>query len=209
MKSKEKFIIGKKVGMTQIYDKDGNQVPVTVIVAGPCLVTQKKTAANEGYDSVQLGFGEVKESKLNQAQRGHLKKHNVQKNIKTLKEFRVTDAGKFNEGDEVNVNTFVEGDVVDVTGVSIGKGFQGTVKRWNFNRGPMTHGSKEHRIPGSSGSGTHMGKVRKGKKMYGHMGDETTTVKKLQVVKIMAEDNLLMVKGAVPGKPGAMLTITR
>lgn len=208
MKEKEKFIIGKKVGMTQVFNENGDRVAVTVIEAGPCVVVQKKTVETDGYNALQIGYGEIKEKKVTKPLKGHLAAHKIEKNVKVLKEIRVDDIDKYNEGDEILVNTFAPNDVVDVKATSIGKGFAGTVKRWNFTIGPKAHGSKNHRKPGSIGAGTYPGRVWKGKKMAGQMGNETVTVQNLEVIKVIEDDNLILVKGSVPGKKDSIVTLT-
>jgi large subunit ribosomal protein L3 len=199
-------LIGKKVGMTQVYDSNGVLQPVTVIQAGPCVVTQVKTETTDGYTALQLGYEEVKEKKLNKPLLGHLKKNNL-KPLRYLKEFRVNDSILKAVGQKVDVSLFNENDKVDISGKSIGKGFQGNVKRHHFGRGPMTHGSKNHRLPGSIGAGTTPSRVYKGKRMAGRMGNKKVTVKNLTVVKVDKENNLLIVKGSVPGVEGGLLVI--
>ncbi len=200
-------LIGKKLGMTQIFDKDGNVVPVTVILAGPCTVTQKKTVENDGYSAIQVGFGIAK--KMNKAQAGHLEKAGVKVAPRTLMEFRLAKTDEYNNGQEIKVDIFKPGEFVDVSGTSIGKGFAGTVKRHHFHRGPMTHGSKSHRIPGSSGAGSSPGRVLPGTRRAGRMGNEQVTVKNLRVVQIDAEKNILLVEGAVPGAANALIVINK
>jgi large subunit ribosomal protein L3 len=198
-------IVGKKVGMTQVFQDDGAVVAVTAIEAGPCTVTQIKTKAKEGYDAVQLGFGQAK--RINRPQRGHLKKLGLYKH---LREFRVEDASKIQLGDSVDVGIFHPGDLVDVTGTSKGRGFAGVVKRHHFAGSSKTHGqSDRHRAPGSIGAGTDPGRVIKGLKMAGHMGDERVTAQKLQVVKADPERNLLLVRGAVPGARNGLLIVRK
>ena len=201
----QKAIIGKKIGMTQIFDAEGKVVPVTVIQAGPCNVIQKKTAETDGYEAVQLGFGEVKEKHVNKALKGHFAKSGVAVK-KVLKEFRL-DEITLNVGDEVKADIFAEGECVDVTGISKGKGFAGTVKRWGTHRGPMTHGSGYHRGPGSMGACSSPSRVFKGKRLAGHLGCEKVTVQNLDVVKVDIERNLILVKGAIPGPKGGIVTI--
>jgi len=198
-------ILGKKVGMTQVFQDEGVVVAVTAIEAGPCTVTQIKTKAKEGYDAVQLGFGPAK--RINRPQRGHLKKLGPYKH---LREFRVEDASKIQLGDGVDVGIFHPGDLVDVIGTSKGRGFAGVVKRYHFAGGSKTHGqSDRHRAPGSIGAGTDPGRVIKGLKMAGHMGNERVTVQKLQVVKADPEGNLLLVRGAVPGPRNGLLIVRK
>ena len=203
----QKAIIGKKVGMTQIFDESGKVIPVTVIEAGPCVVTQKKTMENDGYVSVQLGFQDVKESKLSKPEAGHLKKANVPFK-KHLKEFKLDNAGELNVGDEVKVDTFQPGDKVDVIGTSKGHGFQGVVKRWNAGRTPMTHGGGPvHRHAGSMGSSSGPSRIFKGKIGAGQMGVEQVTIQNLDVVKVDAELNMLVIRGAIPGPKGGLVYV--
>jgi len=201
----QKAIIGKKIGMTQIFDAEGKVVPVTVIEAGPCNVIQKKTAQTDGYEAVQLGFGEVKEKHVNKALKGHFAKSGVAVK-KVLKEFRL-DEITLNVGDEVKADVFAAGECVDVTGISKGKGYAGTVKRWGTHRGPMTHGSGYHRGPGSMGACSSPSRVFKGKRLAGHLGCEKVTVQNLDVVKVDMDRNLILVKGAIPGPKGGIVTI--
>jgi large subunit ribosomal protein L3 len=201
-----KGLIGKKVGMTQIFDDAGAAVPVTLIEAGPCYVTQVRTADNDGYSAVQLGFEEVKPKRLSGGQLGHLKRNNLPP-LRFLREFRAKDA-ELTEGETLTVSLFEVGDWVDVIGTSKGKGFQGAVKRYHFRGGPKTHGqSDRNRAPGSRGSGTTPGRVYKGARGPGHMGNERVTVQNLRVVLVDAERNLLGVRGAVPGAKGGVLLI--
>ena len=201
----EKAIIGKKIGMTQIFDADGKVIPVTVIEAGPCTVVQKKTEEKDGYNAVQLGYGDVAERKLTKPELGHLKKAGDARK-KTLKEFKLAKAAEMNVGDEVKVDVFAEGDRVDVTGISKGKGYQGVIKRWNAGRGRMTHGGGPvHRHAGSMGSGTDPSRIFKGKIGAGHMGAEQVTVQNLDVVSVDPEFNLIAVCGAVPGPKGGIV----
>ena len=202
----KKAILGTKIGMTQIFNEDGRVVPVTVILAGPCTVVQKKTAETDGYDAVQVGFGEVKEKSLNKPQKGHFAKADTAAK-KYLREFRLEDVSALNVGDEIKADTFEAGEKVDVTGISKGKGFAGPMKRWGLHRGPMTHGSGYHRGSGSMGACSSPGRVMKGKKLPGHMGVEKVTVQNLEVVKVNAEENIILVKGAVPGSKGGLITI--
>lgn len=200
-------ILGTKLGMTQVFDETGNAVPVTVIQAGPCVVTQIKTEQTDGYSSVQIGYGDVKEKALNQPKLGHLKKSGASP-VRHLREYRVSDTGSFELGQALAADRFEAGQLIDVSGISIGKGFAGNQKRNNFRRGPMSHGSKNHRAPGSTGAGTTPGRVYPGKKMAGRMGGEKVTVRKLSVVRVDSDRNLLLVKGGVPGKAGTLLNIT-
>ena len=198
----KKGIIGKKIGMTQIFDEIGNVIPVTVIEAGPCVVTQKKTTENDGYDAVQLGFGAVKEKHLTKAEIGHFKKANTE-NKKHLKEFRLEGAAAMNVGDTITADTFAAGEKVDITGTSKGHGFSGAVKRWGHHILRMTHGTGPiHRQVGSMGANSTPSRVYKNKKMGGQFGNVKSTVLNLEVVKVDAEKNLIAVKGAVPGSRG-------
>ncbi|MGD1951122.1 MAG: 50S ribosomal protein L3 [Leptolyngbyaceae cyanobacterium] len=199
-------ILGTKLGMTQVFDDAGNAVPVTVIQAGPCVVTQVKTQQTDGYCAVQVGYQEVAEKALNKPKLGHLKKSEAP-NLRHLREYRVDDSSSFELGQTLAADIFEAGQLVDVSGKSIGKGFSGNQKRHNFSRGPMTHGSKNHRLPGSIGPGTTPGRVYPGKKMAGQMGNVKVTVRKLSIVRVDSERNVLLVKGSVPGKPGALLNI--
>ena len=199
-------LLGNKIGMTQIFDESGNIIPVTILKVGPCLVTQIKTKAKNGYDSIQIGYGNVASKALTQPELGHLQKSNIQP-LKYLKEFTVNETDKFEIGQVLNVNAFSPGQLVNIRGKSIGKGFSGLQKRHNFTRGPMTHGSKNHRAPGSIGMGTTPGRVLPGKKMAGQLGNQITTIKKLKVIQINSEENILVIKGSVPGKPGNLLSI--
>ena len=202
----EKAIIGRKIGMSQIFDEAGKVIPVTVIEAGPCVVVQKKTEEKDGYNAVQLGFQDVAERKLSKPEQGHLKKAEVPMK-KVLKEFKLNKSAEMNVGDEIKADTFAKGDHIDVTGISKGKGFQGRIKRWGQRRGPMTHGSHFQRHPGSIGQCAYPARVLKGVKMAGHMGNERVTVKNLSVVRIDAEQNLILVKGAVPGAKNGLVAI--
>lgn len=202
-----KFILGKKIGMTQIFNDAGLAIPVTVIQAGPCAVVQKKTVENDGYTAIKLGFGEVQEKKLNKPDKGLFAKIKTASK-KYLKEFRTDDADKYEVGQEVKVaDMFSDGDSIDVSGISKGKGFQGVIRRFGQSRGPETHGSMYHRRVGSMGAGTSPGRVFKGKKEPGHMGTDKVTVQNLNVVKVDAERNLLLVKGAVPGPKGGLVVV--
>lgn len=202
----KKGIIAKKIGMTQIFSETGILIPVTVLEAGPCVVTQVKTIENDGYEAVQVGFGDIKERKVNSPMKGHFAKANVTP-TKLLKEFKFENSSEYSIGSEIKADIFQAGDKIDVSGVSKGKGFQGAIKRHNQHRGPMAHGSKYHRGVGSLSSATTPGKVKKGKKMPGHMGAENVTIQNLEVVRIDTEKNLLLVKGAVPGNKGSILVI--
>jgi len=201
-------ILGTKLGMTQIFDnKTGVAIPVTVVQAGPCPVTQVKTKKTDGYESIQVGYKTVKEKALNKPLLGHLAKAGVSP-LRHLIEYRLEDASAYTLGQEITADIFQEGDLVDVAGTTIGRGFSGYQKRHNFNRGNMTHGSKNHRLPGSTGAGTTPGRVFPGKRMAGQYGATQVTIRKLSVVKIDSERNLILIKGAVPGKPGTLLNIT-
>ncbi len=203
----KKGIIGKKVGMTQIFDENGKVIPVTVIEAGPCVVTQKKTVENDGYDAVQVGFGDVKLGKLNKPLKGHFAKNNVAPK-KTLKEFRLEDCSAVNVGDIIKADTFAEGEIVDVKGTSKGHGTAGAIKRWNFSRLRESHGTGPNaRHQGSLGACSSPSRVFKGRKMAGHYGHETVTVQNLKVAKVDNENNLIAIKGAVPGPKGGIVVI--
>ena len=201
-----KTIIGKKIGMTQIFDETGKVIPVTAIEAGPCVVAQVKTVETDGYNAIQLGFGEVKESKVNKPEKGHFTKASINP-TKHLREFRVEDVENYKVGDQIKVDTFEVGDKLDVQGTSKGKGFQGVIKRHGQSRGPMGHGSMYHRRPGSMGPTSTPGRVFKGKKLPGHMGMQTVTIQKLEIVNVDLDKNVILVKGSVPGNKGAILKI--
>ena len=202
----KKAIMAKKIGMTQIFSETGNLIPVTVLEAGPCVVVQKKTAENDGYEAIQVGFAEVKEKHVTKPLKGHFEKAGVDAK-KYLKEFRLEDTSTYEVGAEIKADIFAAGDKIDVSGISKGKGYQGAIKRHGQSRGPMGHGSKYHRGLGSLSSGTTPGRVKKGKGMPGHMGAVKVTVENLEVVRIDAEKNLLLVKGAVPGPKGSILFV--
>ena len=202
----KKALIGKKVGMTQIFDENGVVIPVTVIEAGPCVVAQVKTLEKDGYEAIQLGFGEVKEKKVNKPEKGHFTKANI-KPLKHLREFKLDSIEGIKVGDELKVDIFAVGDKIDVQGTSKGKGFQGVIKRHGQSRGPMGHGSMYHRRPGSMGPTSTPGRVFKGKKLPGHMGRVTVTIQNLDVVKVDMDKNVILVKGSVPGAKGAILKI--
>lgn len=199
-------LLGNKIGMTQIFDESGNIIPVTILKVGPCVITQIKTKLKDGYDSIQIGYGTVASKKLTQPELGHLQKSNIQP-VKYLKEFKITENDEFKVGQVLNVDSFELGQLVNIRGKSVGKGFSGLQKRYNFSRGPMTHGSKNHRAPGSIGMGTTPGRVLPGKKMAGQLGNKIRTVKKLKIIQINTEENILVIKGSVPGKPGNLLSI--
>ncbi len=200
-----KAILGTKVGMTQVFDEEGKAVPVTVVQAGPCVVTQKKTLENDGYKAIQVGFGEVKEQSLNKPEKGHFVKNQV-KAQRYLKEFRVDDTEAYQAGQEIKADIFAEGEWVDVTGTSKGKGFAGGIKRHGMHRGPMKHGSKYHRRPGSLGA-KGPARVFLGRKMPGRLGGDQVTVQKLMIVKVDPERNLLLIRGAIPGPRKSLVTI--
>ena len=201
-----KALIGRKIGMTQIFNDEGQVIPVTAIEVGPCTITQIKTEEQDGYTAVQLGFGEVKDSKLTKPEKGKFAKSNVTPK-KYLREFRVDSVEGMNVGDELNADSFAAGDKVDVQGTSKGKGFQGVIKRWGQHRGPMGHGSMYHRRPGSMGPTSTPGRVFPGKHLPGHMGDVTVTVQNLEVVKVDLDKNIILVKGSVPGAKGSILKV--
>ena len=203
----EKAIIGRKVGMTQVFMEDGRVEPVTVIEAGPCYVTQIKTVEKDGYNSVQVAFGEIKAKNVNNCQTGAFKKAGVEPK-RIMKEFRYNDTSKFALGQEIKADMFAEGDLVDVSGTTKGHGFTGVIKRWNQRRLKMTHGvGPVHREVGSMGANSTPSRVFKGKKMPGHYGHETVTVQNLKVVRVDADRNLILVKGAIPGPKQAIVTI--
>ncbi|QLE55587.1 50S ribosomal protein L3 [Nostoc sp. TCL26-01] len=199
-------ILGTKLGMTQVFDEAGVAIPVTVVQIGPCVVTQVKTKQTDGYAAIQVGYGTVKPKALNKPSLGHLAKSSAPP-LKHLQEYRTASSGDYTLGQEIKVDIFSAGELVDVVGTSIGRGFAGNQKRNNFGRGPMSHGSKNHRAPGSIGAGTTPGRVYPGKRMAGRLGGTRVTIRKLTVVRVDAERNLLLIKGAVPGKPGALLSI--
>lgn len=202
----KKAILGKKLGMTQIFTEDGNLIPVTVIQAGPCPVVQKKTTEVDGYNAVQVGFEDKKEKRSNKPEKGHFAKANVSVK-KYLKELKLENAAELNVGDELKVDQFADGELLDVTGTSKGHGYAGTIKRWGTHRGPTTHGSHYHRGPGSLGACSSPSRVFKGKKLPGHMGVNTVTIQNLDLIKVDTERNLLLVKGSVPGPKGGLLVV--
>lgn len=202
----QKAILATKVGMTQIFNEDGVLTPVTVLQAGPCVVTQVKTKDNDGYSAVQVGFGDIREKLVNKPKKGHFAKAGVD-NKRHLKEFRFDNAEDYQVGQEIKVDIFAEGDKIDATAKSKGKGFQGAIKRHGQSRGPMTHGSKFHRHAGSNGAASDPSKVFKGKKMPGHMGAVKVTTQNLEIVRIDAENNVILVKGAVPGPKKSMVML--
>jgi len=199
-------ILGKKLGMSQLFDEEGNAVPVTLIQAGPCKVTQLKTPSMDGYSAVQIGYGFSREKLLNKPHKGHLAKSGDDL-LKYLKEYRVNETSKYELGSSITVKNFEVGQKVDISGKSMGRGFSGYQKRHGFSRGPMSHGSKNHRQPGSTGAGTTPGRIYPGKRMAGRYGGKNITTKGLLVVKVDDEKNLIIVKGSVPGKPGSLLNI--
>ena len=200
-----KGILGRKIGMTQIFTEAGEVVPVTVVEAGPVVVTQVKTIENDGYNAVQVGFVDAKEKSLNKRQKGHLAAANVLK--KHLKEFRVEAVDAYTVGQEIKADVFAAGEMIDVTGISKGKGFQGPIKRHGQSRGPESHGSRYHRRPGSMGACSYPGRVFKNKKLAGHMGSVKVTVQNLEVVRVDADKNFILVKGAIPGAKGSVVTL--
>ncbi len=201
-------ILGKKIGMTQIFNEDGVMVPVTVVEAGPMVVTQLKTVENDGYQAVQVGFGETKEKSLNKPQKGHFAKAGVGLK-KFVREFRSEDVANYSLAQELNVTMFEAGQKVDVTGTSKGKGFQGPIKRHNQSRGPMSHGSRYHRGPGSMGAASDPSRVFKGKKLAGHMGAVTRTIQNLEVVRVDVEKNLILIKGSIPGPKKGLVVVKK
>ena len=202
-------MMGKKLGMTQIFTADGRRVPVTIIEAGPCVVLQKKTVATDGYDAVQVGFGEKAAHRVSKPQLGHFKKAGKGA-FATLREFSADNVDEFNVGDEITCGTlFKIGDIVDVTGTSKGKGFQGVIKRWNFAGGRMSHGSHFHRAPGSIGCSAWPSRVFKGKRMAGQMGNERSTTQNLAIVDVRPDENLIYIKGAIPGPRNGVVMIRR
>lgn len=202
----KKAILATKVGMTQIFNEDGVLTPVTVLQAGPCAVTQVKTVENDGYSAVQVGFGDIREKLVNKPQKGHFAKAGVE-NKRFLKEFKFDNAEEYQVGQEIKADIFEAGDKIDATATSKGKGFQGAIKRHGQSRGPMAHGSKYHRHAGSNGPATTPGRVFKGKHMPGHMGHVQVTIQNLEIVRVDAEQNLILVKGAVPGPKKSLVTL--
>ena len=200
-----KGVLGRKIGMTQIFTEAGEVVPVTVVEAGPVVVTQVKTIENDGYNAVQVGFVDAKEKSLNKPQKGHLAAANVLK--KHLKELRVEAVDAYTVGQEIKADVFAAGEMIDVTGISKGKGFQGPIKRHGQSRGPESHGSRYHRRPGSMGACSYPGRVFKNKKLAGHMGSVKVTVQNLEVVRVDADKNFILVKGAIPGAKGSVVTL--
>ena len=201
-----KSIVGRKIGMTQVFTENGAVVPVTVVEAGPMVVVQKKTVEKDGYNAIQVGFENIKEKKVNKPTKGHFEKANVSPK-KLLQEFRVENVEEFEIGQEIKVDLFAEGDKVDVTGISKGKGTQGVIKRHGFSRGRETHGSHFHRAPGGMSAGTYPGRVFKGHRMAGRMGHERITTQNLEIVRVDLDKNLILVKGAIPGPKKGIVTI--
>ena len=199
-------LLGNKIGMTQIFDESGNIIPVTILKVGPCIITQIKTEMKDGYNAIQVGYGDTSNKSLTQPELGHLHKSNIP-SLRYLKEFRVENVEEFEVGQVLNVDLLSLNQLVNIKGKTIGKGFSGLQKRHNFTRGPMTHGSKNHRAPGSIGMGTTPGRVLPGKRMAGQLGSKITTVKKLKVIQINSDENMLVIKGSIPGKPGNLLTV--
>jgi large subunit ribosomal protein L3 len=202
----KKAILGKKLGMTQIFAEDGKIVPVTVIEAGPCFVTQKKTVEKEGYQSIQVGFDDIREKLVNKPRKGHFEKAGVALK-RFVREFRLEDISGYQIGQEIKADIFAAGDKVDISGVSKGKGFQGAIKRWNQSRGPMSHGSKFHRAPGSMGASSDPSRTFKNKHLPGHMGNIKSTVLNLTVAKVMLDKNVILIKGGVPGANKSLVVI--
>lgn len=202
----KKAILAKKIGMTQIFDEHANLIPVTVLEAGPCVVTQKKTIENDGYEAIQVGFGAVKSKHVIKPMAGHFAKAGVEAK-KFLQEFRLEDTSAYEVGIEIKADAFAAGDKIDVVGTSKGKGYQGAIKKYGQSRGPMGHGSKSHRVAGSMGAATSPGRVMKGKGLPSHMGCVQVTVQNLEVARVDADKNLILVKGAVPGPKGTIITV--
>ncbi|MCI1944687.1 50S ribosomal protein L3 [Clostridium luticellarii] len=202
----KKAILGRKLGMTQIFNESGKVIPVTVIEAGPCVVVQKKTVEKDGYSAIQVGFDDIREKLVNKPLKGHFTKAGVPLK-RVVKEFKLENAGEYELGQEIKADVFAEGDKVDVSGVSKGKGFQGTIRRWNAQRGPMSHGSKFHRAVGSMGASSDPSRTFKNKRMPGHMGNKNITVLNLQVAKVIPEKNIILIKGGVPGPNKSFVAI--
>lgn len=201
-------ILGRKLGMTQVFNATGMAIPVTVVEAGPCVITQIKTVATDGYNAIQVGFGTIKPKNVSKPSQGHFTKAGLEAPLRHLREFRVDDTSEFSIGQEISAELFVADQLVDVAGTTIGRGFSGYQKRHNFKRGPMAHGSKNHRLPGSTGAGTTPGRVFPGKRMAGRYGHTRVTTRRLQVIRVDNEKNLLLIKGALPGVEGGLLEIT-
>jgi len=203
-----KALLGKKIGMTQVFTEDGNVVPVTVVEAGPCVVVQKKTVETDGYNAIQLGFGDLREKLVNKPKTGHFKKAGVPVK-RYLKEFDSAGAGDLKVGQKLKADIFETGEKVDVSGISKGKGFKGVVARWGAHRGPMSHGSGYHRRPGSMGGASDPSRVFKSKRLPGHMGVDKRTVQNLEIIRVDTDKNVLLIKGAIPGAKGGMVTIEK
>jgi large subunit ribosomal protein L3 len=202
----KKAILGKKIGMTQVFAEDGTVTPVTVVEAGPCTVVRKKTVERDGYEAVCVGFGDIREGLVNKPKAGEFKKAEVAPK-RFVREFKFENTAEYEVGQDIKADIFAEGDYVDVSGVSIGHGFTGPIRRWNQHRGPMTHGSKYHRGPGSMGAASSPSRVMKGKRLGGHWGNEKVTVQNLQVLRVDVERNMLLIKGSLPGRRGSLITV--
>ena len=202
----KKAILGRKVGMTQVFEKDGTVIPVTVVEAGPCPVIQKKTMERDGYEAVCVGFSDIREKLVNKPKKGQFDKAGVEPK-RFIREFKFDNTSDYEIGQEIKADIFEEGDFIDVSGLTRGRGFTGVIQRWNQHRGPMTHGSKYHRGVGSMGGASDPSRVFKGKHLPGHYGNEKVTIQNLQVVRVDTERNMLLVKGAVPGKKGGLLVV--
>ena len=203
-----KAILGEKIGMTQVFTEDGRVVPVTVVKAGPCVIVQKKTAETDGYNALQVGFGDIKEKNVNKPKRGHFAKVKATA-TRYLREFRTEEAEELEAGSEIKADIFEAGEKIDVSGISKGKGFLGVIARWGQHRGPMSHGSRYHRRPGSMGACASPAKVMKGKRLPGRGGFDKVTIQNLEVVKVDADKNLILIKGAIPGAKGGLVTIKK
>lgn len=201
-----KAILGKKLGMTQVFTQDGMQIPVTVIEAGPCVITQIKTPEKDGYSALQVGFGDIRDGLVNKPLKGHFDKAKIPYK-RYIRELKIANVEEYQVGNEIKADIFAEGDQVDISGFSKGKGFAGSIKRWNFNRGPRTHGSHHHRSPGSLGAASSPGRVFKGTKLPGRLGMARVTIQNLEVVKVDPERNLMLVKGSIPGAKGSLVFI--
>jgi large subunit ribosomal protein L3 len=201
-----KAILGKKLGMTQVFTQDGMQIPVTVIEAGPCVITQIKTPEKDGYSALQVGFGDIRDGLVNKPLKGHFDKAKIPYK-RYIRELKIVNVEEYQVGNEIKADIFAEGDQVDISGFSKGKGFAGSIKRWNFNRGPRTHGSHHHRSPGSLGAASSPGRVFKGTKLPGRLGMARVTIQNLEVVKVDPERNLMLVKGSIPGAKGSLVFI--
>ncbi len=202
----KKAILGKKLGMTQIFNEEGKIVPVTVVEAGPCVILQKKTLERDGYDSIQVGFGNIREKLVKKPLTGHFKKAKAQVR-RFIREFRLEDTSNYEIGDEIKANIFEQGEKIDVSGISKGKGFQGTIKRWGAHRGPMSHGSKFHRAVGSQGASSDPSRTFKNRKMPGHMGNKKVTLLNVMVAKVIVEKNLILIRGGIPGPNKGLVLI--